>query len=155
MLSLLFTNREIASHSHLTPTTAHKNATNIYAHSSRDKAILINRLIFTRQMHKASRSPYNRQDFFNFCISISKFIPFASASAQRQALPASPGFGEKSCQTPNLPFGARIPKVWANARTCPVHAVLGCCVFARRYCPSRFFTLSHVVIFNRSSSLRA
>jgi hypothetical protein len=23
-------------------------------------------------------------------------------------------------------IGARIPKVWANARTCPVHAVLGC-----------------------------
>ena len=25
--------------------------------------------------------------------------------------------------------GARIPKVWANARTCPVHAVLGAILF--------------------------
>ncbi len=46
-------------------------------------------------------------------------------AAQRQALPASAGFGGKSHQTPNPPFGAADPKVWANARTCPVHAVLG------------------------------
>jgi hypothetical protein len=26
---------------------------------------------------------------------------------------------------PNPPFGAASPKVWAKARTCPVHAVLG------------------------------
>jgi len=45
-------------------------------------------------------------------------------AAQRQALPARAGIGEQNRQTPNPPFGARVPKVRAAARTCPVHAVL-------------------------------
>jgi len=44
-------------------------------------------------------------------------------AAQRFALPARAGFGEKSHQTPNPPLGLNPESV--GARTCPVHAVLG------------------------------
>jgi len=35
------------------------------------------------------------------------------------------GMWRKKPQTPNPPLGAAFPKVWANARTCLVLAVLG------------------------------
>jgi hypothetical protein len=48
-----------------------------------------------------------------------------SLAAQWQALPTRARLGGKSHQTPNPPLGLNPPKVWAHARTCPVHAVLG------------------------------
>ena len=52
-------------------------------------------------------------------------IPQLFRQFQRFALVAVAGIGGKSHQTPNPPFGAAFPQVWANAHTCPVHAVLG------------------------------
>jgi hypothetical protein len=51
------------------------------------------------------------------------FLPLGR-TAEQQALPARAGFGGQNHQTPNPPLGPESPKVWANARTCPVHAVL-------------------------------
>lgn len=46
---------------------------------------------------------------------------------ERLALPARAGFAEQGQQTLNPPLGFTSTKVWANARTYPVHAVLGAC----------------------------
>jgi hypothetical protein len=51
-------------------------------------------------------------------------VKHLAVAAQRQALPARAGLGGQSHETPNPPLGPPSLQVWANARTCPVHAVL-------------------------------
>ena len=43
--------------------------------------------------------------------------------SQRTGVTGKGGIWRKSHQTPDPPLGAADPKVWANARTCPVHRI--------------------------------